>query len=242
MDFHGIDMQGIFYIEYQSTLPPFDNARDYRRFIYVPEAGTPYLYYGGTDRWYKLAIFTDIVPVHSGGTGNSFFPNNSLIVGNNADPFKFIEPGNEGDLLTTIGNQWVAAPPPVSVTCSEKGDIQSHNGIEPDTFIFNGPHNGKMIISDWSEVCGMRWGDIFDDLNISKIGNSSFSGLSSETSIPNPFDPVIPRFFMVIPIASDPFDPQIGFVGEIWTRKTATALYVGNTGSSTMSFSWFAIR
>ena len=240
MDFHGINMQGMFYIEHQQDLPLFNQERDYRRFIFVPDGGTPYLWYGSHDRWIKLGLHKNILEVKFGGTGVDFIPDNCLIVGRGLNPVDFIEPINENDVLTVNNGKWSSMPVQSSITCGNKGDIQSHNGTNPDTFEFGPLHNGKVIVSNESRPCGMEWVDFFNS-SICKTGINNFAGLGDEREIINPFAPNIPRFFTVIPSPPSPSHDQIGFIGEYWTRCTNSHLYVGNTGSAVLPFRWLSV-
>lgn len=65
-------------------------------------------------------------------------------------------------------------------------------------------------------------------------GSSSFLGNNSERTIAHGLGSV-PSFADVVPIAA-----TNGYLGEYWVRKDATNIYVGNTGSSTVAFSWKA--
>lgn len=242
MDFHGINMAGIFYIEYQSELPVYENKRDYRRFIFVPEGGEPSLYYGGMDKWMKVSVQTSVNHVMNGGTGVNFIPFEHLVVGDGGNRVKFIKPEGEGNVLTVKSGKWTSLPVNTEITCSEKADIQTHNGVNPDTLKMGtwlNPH--RVLVSDPSANVGLRWSDLFDDNKFCKMGFSNFSGLGGETIINNPFD-TEPRFIFITISPTTEQMEQIGSIGEYWTRKDTTRIFVGNTGSAKCRFLWLAIK
>lgn len=56
--FHGIDMQGKFFIQQYSALPAH-TPEDERRLIYVQEEGT--LYYSDGSQWWPLSVYSGTV-------------------------------------------------------------------------------------------------------------------------------------------------------------------------------------
>lgn len=74
------------------------------------------------------------------------------------------------------------------------------------------------------------------DINNTKIstGSSTFAANGTEKTIAHGLGG-IPTFANIVPIAATD-----GYLGEYWVRKDATNIYVGNTGSSTVAFSWKA--
>ena len=71
-------------------------------------------------------------------------------------------------------------------------------------------------------------------------GTNTFAGNGREKSFPHGLGGV-PKTVQITPIAPDSSGTG-GSVGEIWYRADETTIWVGNTGSSTISFGWFAMR
>lgn len=78
--------------------------------------------------------------------------------------------------------------------------------------------------------------EIFADIdgNIPEVvvGSSTFAGLGAEVTIPHGLDST-PNFANVVAISN-----PAGDLGEVWVRKDATNIYVGNSGAHTGSFSY----
>lgn len=66
------------------------------------------------------------------------------------------------------------------------------------------------------------------------FGTGNFLGDSAEVTIPHGLG-ALPRCVTV----TSTEDPG-GYMGEIWVRKDATNIYVGNSGSHTGAFDWSA--
>jgi hypothetical protein len=66
-------------------------------------------------------------------------------------------------------------------------------------------------------------------------GTASFAGSGAEITIAHGVG-AIPSGVSATPTV----DPG-GYLGEVWVRKDATNIYVGNSGSFTGSFDWIAV-
>ncbi len=67
-------------------------------------------------------------------------------------------------------------------------------------------------------------------------GSSSFVGSGSEVTIAHGLG-VIPSNVYAVATAD-----TSGNLGDVWVRKDATNIYVGNSGTFTGTFDWFAIK
>jgi hypothetical protein len=70
-------------------------------------------------------------------------------------------------------------------------------------------------------------------------GTNTFVGNGGERSFTHNLGGV-PRTVQITPMAPDSSGTG-GTVGEIWYRANETTIWVGNTGSATISFGWFAM-
>ncbi len=68
--------------------------------------------------------------------------------------------------------------------------------------------------------------------NVFKQESSTFVGGGGERTIAHGIS-FTPSYVNGIPIVN-----TSGYLGEVWVRKNATNIYVGNTGSSTVAFNW----
>ena len=247
MDFHGINMQGIFYIENQQTLPPFEPNRDRRRFIIVPEGDVSSLYYGGSNKWFKLSIQEGVNNVINGGTGVNWIPRHNLLIGDAGNHIKFINPDEIGNVLTVDTDEngqktWKSLPLNIQITCKNKGDIQSHDGISLKSLEVGSWFNPyRILTTNPNSNIGLEWSDIFDNNNFCKTGMDFFSAFGNETEILNPFT-TEPRFVFITNYPRDDQKEMIGSIGEYWIRKTNSSIFVGNTGSAKCRFLWLAIK
>lgn len=109
-------------------------------------------------------------------------------------------------------------------------------------------HSNKTVLDRFSETSGnpyynnkelattdnITWTNIEGKPTIA-TGSSSYGGLSSEVTIPHGLAS-IPTIVYTHPTT----DPE-GYLGEVWVRKDATNIYIGNSGQHTGPLDWTAI-
>lgn len=66
-----------------------------------------------------------------------------------------VAPGTSGNLLTSNGTDWTSSAPPVSVSVTTKGDLQTHDGTTPDRLPVG--TDGYILESRASEHTGLKW-------------------------------------------------------------------------------------
>jgi hypothetical protein len=69
---------------------------------------------------------------------------------------------------------------------------------------------------------------------VNNTGQANYAGNGTEITISHGFS-VVPENVTCATIT----DPG-GYLGEVWVRKDATNIYVGNSGSHTGAFNWSA--
>lgn len=109
--------------------------------------------------------------------------------------------------------------------------------INPNGVKLNGSTNNAVISDqDFYSVLvysGVDRGWLYTDVRY-HTGSGNFAGSGGEVTIPHGFY-AIPDSVSVTPTT----DPG-GYLGEIWVRKDATNIYVGNSGAHTGAFDWIA--
>lgn len=59
----------------------------------------------------QSAAVTGTLPVANGGTGNTTFSANAVLLGNNSSSFQTVAPGSNGNVLTSNGTTWTSTAP-----------------------------------------------------------------------------------------------------------------------------------
>lgn len=66
-----------------------------------------------------------------------------------------VAPGTSGNLMTSNGTDWTSAAPPVSVSVTTKGDIQTHDADSPERLPVG--TDGQILEARASETTGLKW-------------------------------------------------------------------------------------
>lgn len=72
-----------------------------------------------------------------------------------------VAPGTSGNLLTSNGTDWTSAAPPVSVSVTTKGDLQTYS-TTPDRLPVGA--DGKVLKANSATATGLEWGDAAGDV------------------------------------------------------------------------------